>query len=78
MNDKNLLKMNIKIGENFYQKNDFRKYHIVGFLENEEIPQIIYKYFGRYKQWWHYEVEALYDFYERFKIGLYSKKRGNK
>ena len=32
-----------------------RKIHIVELIEND---MIVYKYFGKHKQWWHYFVES--------------------
>jgi hypothetical protein len=61
----------IKKKKFFYKKNDFHKYHLVGILENEPQPQVIYKYFGRYKQWWHYEIKSLYIFKISIKDGYY-------
>ncbi len=58
-----------KAGDCFYKKNDSYKYHIVTILEDE--GQIVYKYFGKYKQWWHYEIEDFDNFQIYFKIGLY-------
>lgn len=43
-----------------FRYND-RKYHIVtSFEDNGEIYYVV-KYFGRYKQWWHYEVLSSFE-----------------
>ena len=43
-----------------FRYND-RKYHIVtSFEDNGEIHYVV-KYFGRYKQWWHYEVLSSFE-----------------
>ena len=48
--------MAIELKQNsvFYYEN--RKCYIVTHLENEKNPQIVYKFYGKYKQWWHYEI----------------------
>ena len=58
----------------FYKKNDKRKYYIVAVLDKEETPQVVYKFYGKNKQWWHYKIEPIYDFGTRFSIGLYYRK----
>jgi len=32
-----------------------QKIHIVELIEND---MIVYKFFGKHKQWWHYKVES--------------------
>ena len=64
----------MKVGDIFYQKNDRRKYYIVSILD-EPKKQIVYKFFGIHKQWWHYQIESEYRMNFAFKIGLYSRKR---
>lgn len=32
-----------------------RKVHIVALIEND---MVVYKYFGKHKQWWHYFVDS--------------------
>ena len=38
-----------------FRYND-RKYHLVLSFEDNGRMYYVVKYFGRYKQWWHYEV----------------------
>jgi len=77
MNNKEYYKniYNIKPGNCFYDNQWNYKYHIVILLLDEQNPQIIYKYFGRHKQWWHYKIESLYLFNRMLESNLYSRKR---
>lgn len=79
------MKLSIKEGLTFYRKVAGRpyKYHVVAILQNEPIPQVVLKHFGRHKQWWHYEVESEEGMQYAFEIGLYyfknhKKERTNK
>lgn len=58
----------------FYKKNDKRKYYVVMVLDKEETPQVVYKFYGINKQWWHYGIEPVYSFNNAFEIGLYYRK----
>ena len=64
--------MDIKCGDTFHRKGREYKYHIVKILNQEEEPQIVYKYYGKHKQWWHYEVESIFGFNDAVDIGLYT------
>ena len=65
------MERNLKIGDSF-KNNKFKvKCHIVGFLKEEKIPQIIWKYFGKRKQWWHYQIESMYAFDLSLQYKLY-------
>lgn len=59
----------------FYQLNDELKYHIVAILNNEPRVQVVFKYFGINKKWWHYEIESLRAMQSNFECGLYLEKR---
>ncbi len=63
----------IKKGVCYYQKNDTRKYHVVIVLEEEK--QVVVKFFGKHKQWWHYEIKSFYEMNLWFDGGLMSLKR---
>ena len=59
----------IKVGKKYriyYGKNNFdnKKIHIVAVVDGD---MIIFKWFGKHKQWWHYEIENTYFFYIRMK-----------
>jgi hypothetical protein len=71
----NISKLNI--GDIFYVKNgpQIYKKHIVAILKKENEPQIIYKWYGKVKQYWHYEIESVYSFNYAFNIGLYKLNR---
>jgi len=58
----------MKKGDIFYKKHGpvIYKCHTVIVLEKEDKPQIVYKYYGKYKQWWHYEIISLW-FFENLK-----------
>ena len=62
-----------KIGDCFYEKRQTYKYHIVAIFisEPDTEPQIVYKYYGKHKQWWHYEVKSVYEFESWLECGLY-------
>lgn len=48
------------------------KYHVVETIEDKGELLLIIKYYGRRKQWWHYEIKHLWDVIERFNCGLYN------
>ena len=51
--------INFKVGETFrifIGVNDY-KIHICAIVDEE---MVLYKYYGKHKQWWHYEVESRY------------------
>ena len=65
----------IEVGDTFYRKDYKRnpyKHHIVAILKDENETQVVYKYFGKHKRWWHYEIMSLTNFEYGFEIGLYS------
>ncbi|MBW1853069.1 MAG: hypothetical protein JRJ00_00040 [Deltaproteobacteria bacterium] len=65
--------MDLKVGDCFYEKKyDNYKYHVVAVLKEEE--QIVIKYYGKRKQWWHYEVKSFYEVDMFFTNGLYYQK----
>ena len=65
--------IDLKVGNCFYEKkSEVYKYHVVAILENEE--QIVFKYFGKRKQWWHYEIKSFYEYETWVECGLYFKK----
>ena len=66
--------MELKIGDIFYDENGY-KCHIVSLLKEESEPQIVYKYFGKHKQWWHYHIKSKFWFENAFEGGLYKLKR---
>ena len=69
----NIPKLNI--GDVFYTRNGvIYKKHIVSILDKESEPQIIYKWYGKVRQYWHYEIESVYSFNYAFNIGLYKLK----
>jgi hypothetical protein len=63
----------LNIGDAFYDKN-YKKYVVI-ILDKEDEPQIVTKYYGKVKQYWHYEIEDLYSFNRRFRLGLYKLSR---
>lgn len=68
----------MKIGDTFY-KRDGIKYHIVNILTDNYVQLIVYKFFGKNKRWWHYEIEEYEIFETKIKCGSYfTKKRGIK
>ena len=49
-------KMDFKIGQNYKLRigQHVYKIHIVAIIDE---TQIVYKYYGKHKQWWHYEIQ---------------------
>lgn len=43
-----------------------QKIHIVEIIEND---MIVYKFFGKHKQWWHYRINHLSELETYFEIG---------
>ncbi len=66
--------MDLKAGDIFYDKDKY-KCHIVALLKNEKQPQIVYKYYGKHKQWWHYFVVSEYEFDLYIKHELWTVER---
>ena len=58
----------------FYDELNY-KCHIVARLKDLEEPQIVYRYYGKHKQWWHYCLISEYMFNSNFEIGYFKKKR---
>ena len=46
-----------------------RKYHVISKFEdikgNNEGFLYVVKFFGKYEQWWHYEIWSEFDFFAR-------------
>lgn len=59
----------IKKGLCFYDKE--YKYHIISVLALEKNAQIVYKYYGKHKQWWHYEIMSFKTFIFRLQHEMY-------
>lgn len=63
----------LNVGETFYYRN--YKYHVVSIINEKPYPQIVYKYYGKYKQWWHYEIESIFSFNDKLHVGIFSVKK---
>lgn len=69
----------MNVGDCFYYQNGTEyKHHIVAIVEDGENVMVVHKYYGKHKQWWHYEIEYVYGFNHAIKIGLYTKERRKK
>ncbi len=66
----------MKIGDTFRDR--LYKYHVITILDKEPYTQIVLKYYGRWKQYWHYEVRSLFDIQERLKCGLFDTYKESK
>jgi len=64
--------MVLQVGDVFYDREN-RKHHILAIIEG----QIVYKYFGIHKRYWHYEIKDPEDILMRIKHGIYSMNRQN-
>lgn len=47
-----------------------RKIHIVELIEND---MIVYKYYGKHKQWWHYVVKSRKQIEFMIELGIEEK-----
>jgi len=63
--------MKIEVGQTFHKKGNSYKYHIMAIILDDPETQVVFRYFGKYKQWWHYEIEYEFGFLDAVKIGLY-------
>lgn len=61
----------MEIPQSWYEMNNPYKYHIVLEFEDNGNKYIVFKYYGRYKQWWHYQIERRRYVESGFKCGLY-------
>jgi hypothetical protein len=58
-------KHELKRGVCFYenQGNAWYKCHVVDIIEDElKNPQIVYRWYGKHKQWWHWCIESMGSF----------------
>jgi hypothetical protein len=62
---------NLKIGSVFYEINEDYKYHVINIFKDNDSNIIVFKYYGKHKQWWHYEVIELWKFNMRIKHEIY-------
>lgn len=69
--------MEIGIGTVFYCEHGYKN-HIVSILDNEPSPQIVYKYYGKHRQYWHYSIVSKYSFDSYMEIGLWTFRRKKK
>ncbi len=68
-------KPTIKIGDTFNHRNYRIKYHVLAVLDDEPETQVVLKYYGNHKQWWHYKIEALEVIETWLDVGLYTNYR---
>lgn len=47
---------------------DDRKYHLVTQFEDEGKRYFVFKFFGRYHQYWHYEIWSEYEYDLKMKL----------
>ena len=64
--------MELKVGDVFYDEDNYKCY-VVSILAEEKEPQVVYKYYGKHKQWWHYFVKSEYWLERSFELGLWKK-----
>ncbi len=62
---------NLKADDFFYEKRSNYKYHVVNIFLDQDLWLIVFKYYGKHKQWWHYEIKELWDFNSWIECGLY-------
>lgn len=58
----------------FYDRIEKYKIHIVEVIDEGMYfcPLVVYRYFGKYKQWWHYEIESAYELTHMIKRETYT------
>ena len=63
----------LKVGDKF---RDIKcLYHIVNIFEDNGETFIVFKYFGKHKQWWHYELKSQHRMDFGFHVGFYWKEK---
>jgi len=60
--------MELRSGQKYILKGNIHrmgqtKIHIVTILVEKERTLVVYKWYGKHRQWWHYEIRDL-DFFE--------------
>jgi hypothetical protein len=66
---------NLKKGICFYKKNQDLKYHIVDIIKDKSTELVIYKWYGKHKQWWHYEISELWEINLSFEYSTFYFKK---
>jgi len=73
MMDEYRQKPDFKIGDTFYALNLHRcgwaRCTVAGFVEK----QIVFRFYGKHKQWWHYEIKSFYGFNLSFNSRIFVK-----
>lgn len=70
MLDPEITIVSINPGDIFHDVKLKYKHHVVAILDEPE-KQVVHKYYGKHKQYWHYEIESMYMFQSRLQIGMY-------
>jgi len=65
----------MKVGDCFYKYDKPTKYHVVNIFEDNSEIIVVYKYYGKYKQWWHYSVEDMLTIEDQIKHGYYKRRK---
>ena len=60
----------------FYNTVSRDKCHIVYILKDGDVAIVLYKWYGKHKQYWHYACEPEADVEHCLKLGLYMLNRG--
>jgi len=67
----------LKEGDTFVDDQGY-KCHVVTNLPKESGGKIVWKYYGKHKQWWHYVIESYFWFELRMRTDSSDKTFGGK
>jgi hypothetical protein len=67
--------MEIEKGFIFYHNQGGTGYksYVVDIIKDGEKSLVIWKWYGKHKQWWHYKIENLWGFEHAFELGSYKQ-----
>lgn len=70
--------LGLRVGSTFYKRigHLFYKCHVVVVLNDEPTPMVVYRWYGKRKQWWHYEISSINEVKTLTGI-IYLKSRGD-
>ncbi len=71
-----IMEFNVGDTHHFYMPpGGYYKLHICAIIDEE---YVVYKWYGKHKQWWHYQIEHMYIIDAKIKRALELKEKGIK